>query len=293
MISIVIPTYNRENVIKECVESILCQTYEDFEIIIVDDGSTDRTKKIVQQVEDSRLHYIYQDNQGACVARNHGIEAAKGEYIAFQDSDDKWEPKKLEKQLQVLLTNDNVDIVCCKSLCKRLDGSIFESMRDVGDGWIDKKRGPGGITTQTLLMRKNVTDQVKFDSKVTRYQDLDFLLMAQKKGFQIYCLDETLVTREIGVDSITNHPERVLQMSWYFEEKYPEIIGQQSSFLSHFFSGVLMQTGQELYERKDKSYRDYFLRAFQLERGASAYAKYILIRSRIYPLYRKVIERCF
>lgn len=289
MVSVIIPTFNRAGLIEKCVDSILSQTYKDIEVIIVDDGSTDNTREVVERMKDPRIYYYYQDNKGACAARNHGIEVSQGEYIAFQDSDDEWSPNKIERQMDALLGNNGIDIVCCKTLCRRLDGSTFESMRDVGDGFITKERGPGGITTQTLLMKRYVAENVKFDTNVTRYQDLDFLLMAQEKGYHIYCVGENLVIREIGVDSITNHPERILDMSWYFEKKHSEIMGRKGNYLSHFFSGNLMQAGQEIYENKG-DYRDYFKRALQLEDSIKSRIKYIMIRAKLYPIYRRLVE---
>lgn len=90
--SIIIPTYNREKTILQSVESVLSQTFSDTEIIIVDDGSTDNTKSIIEQINDSRILYVRQTNAGAPSARNHGISLARGKYISFQDSDDNWFP---------------------------------------------------------------------------------------------------------------------------------------------------------------------------------------------------------
>ena len=100
-VTVVIPTYNRAHLIKDAVESVLNQTYQDFELIVIDDGSTDNTKEVLALYKD-KLTYIYQENQGRSAARNHGIKLAQGEYIAFLDSDDVWFPDKLERQVPVL-----------------------------------------------------------------------------------------------------------------------------------------------------------------------------------------------
>jgi len=97
MISVIMPTYNRARTLKRAIDSVLAQTYSDIELIVVDDCSTDNTKDIVDKYSDERLRYVrLKKNSGACVARNVGIEKAKGEYIAFQDSDDYWEKEKIE-----------------------------------------------------------------------------------------------------------------------------------------------------------------------------------------------------
>lgn len=111
LISVVIPTYNRAGYITNALESVLSQTYQNFEILIVDDGSTDDTKEVILSLDNPKIRYIYQENAGASAARNTGIKNAKGEFIAFLDSDDTWYPEKLEKQLEVFRNNENVDIV--------------------------------------------------------------------------------------------------------------------------------------------------------------------------------------
>jgi glycosyltransferase involved in cell wall biosynthesis len=110
LISVIIPTYNRENFIKETIDSVLNQTYKNIEILIVDDGSTDNTREIIESINDPRIIYIYQDNTGASASRNTGIKNAKGEYVAFLDSDDSWLPDKLEKQIKFIQNNPQIDI---------------------------------------------------------------------------------------------------------------------------------------------------------------------------------------
>ena len=99
-VSVIIPTYNRAKLIKRSIQSVLNQTYQDFEIIVVDDGSADDTKSVVESFNNPKIRYIRHDiNKGQSAARNTGIKNAKGKYIAFQDSDDEWLPEKLEKQM--------------------------------------------------------------------------------------------------------------------------------------------------------------------------------------------------
>ena len=100
-VSIIIPTYNRAYLVGRAINSILNQTFQDFEIIVVDDGSTDNTEDVVKRLGNGSINYIkHKENKGRSAARNSGIKAAKGEFIAFQDSDDEWLPEKLEKQIE-------------------------------------------------------------------------------------------------------------------------------------------------------------------------------------------------
>lgn len=97
--SVIIPTFNRAVYLQETIASVLRQTWQDFELVLVDDGSTDNTADIVRSFDDRRIRYIYRSNGGISAARNTGLDAARGEYIAFLDSDDLWEPSKLELQM--------------------------------------------------------------------------------------------------------------------------------------------------------------------------------------------------
>lgn len=110
-VSVIIPTYNRAASIERAVRSVLEQAYKHFELIVIDDGSTDRTKEILEQF--STIKYIYCKNGGVSKARNIGIEMAQGDWIAFLDSDDEWLPHKLEKQIAVI--KEKEDTVCVHS----------------------------------------------------------------------------------------------------------------------------------------------------------------------------------
>ena len=102
MISVIIPTYNRVLMIRRAIESVLAQSYQNFEIIVADDGSTDDTKEVLSgYINSGKIKYIFQNNAGPGAARNAGIEHAKGELVAFLDSDDEWAPDKLEKQIKI------------------------------------------------------------------------------------------------------------------------------------------------------------------------------------------------
>jgi len=103
LVSVIIPTYNRAGTILKSVKSVLEQTYQNIEIIIVDDGSSDNTEDIINKLNSKKIRYVkHSKNMGAGAARNTGIKAARGKYISFQDSDDEWLPEKLEKQIEVI-----------------------------------------------------------------------------------------------------------------------------------------------------------------------------------------------
>ena len=111
-ISVIIAVYNVEKYLRQCLDSVVNQTLKDIEIICIDDGSTDNSPKILERYanKDDRIKIITQQNQGQSVARNKGIEVAKGKYISFQDSDDVWLPQKLEKQITKAIET-NADVI--------------------------------------------------------------------------------------------------------------------------------------------------------------------------------------
>jgi glycosyltransferase involved in cell wall biosynthesis len=124
LVSVIIPTYNRELFIAEAIESALAQTYRNTEIIVVDDGSTDRTAEIVDAYRDS-VRYYRQDNKGPAAARNLGIHLSNGQYIAFLDSDDRWLPEKLSMQMELMHKNPSAGMIGCGEHCIDARGNRY------------------------------------------------------------------------------------------------------------------------------------------------------------------------
>jgi len=114
-VSVIVPAYNRAGLLRSVANSVLSQTLQDLELIIIDDGSTDETRSVCEHLcrVDSRVRYIHQENQGPCAARNAGICAAQGQYIAFLDSDDLWERTKLTRQLSAANANPDAGVIYC------------------------------------------------------------------------------------------------------------------------------------------------------------------------------------
>ena len=111
-VSVIIPIYNRAHTIDRAILSVLNQIYKSFEIIVVDDCSTDNTREVIEKFGDKRIRYIRKKSNKGAAARNTGIKAVRGEYIAFLDSDDKWLPNKLDEQIKVLkVTSPKVGVV--------------------------------------------------------------------------------------------------------------------------------------------------------------------------------------
>nr|MCR4662547.1 glycosyltransferase [Endomicrobiaceae bacterium] len=208
LISVIIPTYNRAHLIKRSVESVLNQTYKNLELIIVDDGSTDNTKEVIDSVNDKRIIYTYQTNQGVSAARNKGIDLAKGKYIAFQDSDDVWHTDKLEIQIQKLKEN-NADIIYTKRI---VFGNLRKKIlpKESIEGFLDKKELPLTVAPSTLLGKREIFLNNKFDLSLLGIEDFELALRINKKH-SIYFTDKPLIDYYTQKDSLSNNAERELK----------------------------------------------------------------------------------
>lgn len=227
MISVVLPSYNRAHILPRAIESILGQTYKDIELIIVDDGSSDNTAEVVGRFSDSRIVYVRQENAGACAARNNGIAHARGDYIAFQDSDDIWHQDKLEKQLATL-QNTGADVVFCR-MNRMVGGEKVGLVSDYfHEGFLPKDEVPMSIGTQTLVGKSEVFKQERFDSEMPRFQEFEMLVRAQK-SFSIYCMEEPLVDYLLQKDSISANVSSIMAAWRLILMKHPDFLTQYKS----------------------------------------------------------------
>lgn len=203
-VSVVIPTYNRKSKLPACLKSVLEQSYENLEVIVVDDASTDGTEALFAEISDPRVHYYrYNENHGACYARNYGAERSTGEILCFQDSDDIWHKDKIEKQLAYLLKT-GVDMSFCGMNRVSNDGSHYyypvhpyNPERSL-ENFLAENRA----STQTMIMHRYVWEQLRFDDSFKRYQDWDFSIRAAA-NYKLSYLPEALVESEVGNDSIS------------------------------------------------------------------------------------------
>lgn len=251
-ISVVLPTYNRANTIKKSIDSILGQSFKDFELIIIDDGSTDNTKNLIEEYKDNRIKYFYQKNSGACSARNYGIKMAQGDYIAFIDSDDIWHEDKLQKQYNVISKYD-VDVVFCKMRQHNINSDSTKIIpKEIVEGMQDKLKYFIGIGTQTLLVKKDVFSSVMFDPLMPRFQDLDWLVRTHNK-YKFYCIDEVLVDYFLSTDSISKNNENTYKACLIINKKYKDFKKNYYE-MSKYFHNILIRISYDMYKNKDKNY---------------------------------------
>ena len=210
-ISVVIPVYNGMKYLPETMESVLGQTFTDFEVIVVNDGSTDNTREWVEQIQDNRIRLINQTNQGsASAARNKGISQAKGDYIAFLDADDVWESTKLAKQLEAFKVNPEVGLVYTWVAYingeGKSTGRVFQH-QDEGEVW--EKLVQQNIVecgSVAMVRRQCFTELGVFDQSLRIAEDWDmWLRIANNYNFAV--VPEALVKyRQHANSKSKNYP---------------------------------------------------------------------------------------
>ncbi len=259
LVSVVIPTYKRSDMLPRAIQSVLSQTYKDIEILIVDDNTpgdafSNKVKELVGSYNNERIRYIGQaEHVNGAKARNEGIKASNGEYIAFLDDDDEWKEDKITKQINLM--NDNPECGGCSCLYE-----IFS-----GDLCIRKHKSYSGedlqykvfsrevaVCTPTVIVKKNVLDKCRcFDINLKRHQDLQFLI-------DVLSCTKMCVLNEYCVivhdDSTMNRPDstKIIDMKKAFfesvKEHYVKYTKKEKKMIrnAHIFEIVLMS----LRERK-------------------------------------------
>ncbi|MCG3207723.1 MAG: hypothetical protein FOGNACKC_01323 [Anaerolineae bacterium] len=194
-VTVIIPTYNRSVYLAQTLRSVLNQTYPYFEVVVIDDGSSDNTAEVVNNFSDGRLHYLYQSNSGRSSARNRGIAAAKGNYLAFLDDDDLYLPHKLACQVAFLETNPNVALVA--SGTQLLDQ--YGSVRGVWRTWLDQPDltllnclYACPLPTCSVLFRRQALLGLDhwFDPELDLAEDTDFFIRLLLAGCHMAWLPE-------------------------------------------------------------------------------------------------------
>jgi len=198
LVSVVIPVYNDEQYIQECLESVLNQDYENLEIIVVDDGSSDSTPKILQTF-DKRLHYIHQENRGTAAALNKGIQNANGELIAWLSSDDLFLPKKIERQVEQFLKNPLLELVYTDWIMIDSHGQELKSVHcpsPPAERFVIEMLKNNFINGSSVIIRRECFERVGyFDETLPADSDGDMWFRMLKKGCHFGHVPITLVKR--------------------------------------------------------------------------------------------------
>lgn len=301
-VSVIIPTYNRAYCVVEAIESVLGQTFQDFELIVVDDGSTDATAEVLAPYVD-RIRYIYQKNAGVSAARNTGIRAARGQWIAFLDSDDVWLPEKLEIQVEGVHAHPTAVAHMVDALIELPDGgrvSTFE-IRGLMQSFTDRpfRERPlmdvlkAQFFTSTWMLLKDTAEKVSgFDRNKRIYEDLDLLARVALLGpFVVSCHPGVIIKRGQGdknalsnlhwknrVESLKNliHTYQCLQENERLEAR-------EKKFVSRQLGGVFHELALEFRKRDDKQgYWEYLIKSVKSDLGGRAFMRAFLSVSGLY-----------
>lgn len=219
LISVIIPVYNVEKYLHRCLDSVIAQTYQNIEIICVDDGSIDESGRICDQyaVRDAHIKVIHQENQGLSAARNRGLDAAEGEYIAFVDSDDYILEDMYKKMLDKLL-NYNVDLCVCQWQYEFSDGRQVVKKKNIDPTIYGRKtslefarflyRGnyENGVVVAAWnkLYRRALLDTIHFEGRIHEDDAFNGRIMA--KNISVYVMEEQFYVYAQNGDSLTNKP---------------------------------------------------------------------------------------
>lgn len=250
LVSVIIPVYNRQDTIARALDSVLGQTYQNIEVIIVDDGSDDNTMAVLNSYSDSRIRIFSQNHKGACAARNRGINEAKGFYIAFQDSDDEWMPDKLSKQISYMEAN-HFKVCYCPHELHDNGIHIIPSdylLKEKYEEYIEKTLKSGNvISTQTLVLEKNVFDRVgKFDIEMPRLQDYELVIRIAPQYKIGYCA-EVLVKvyrQKISIDRDNGAKKEAIY----------QLLKKHRDFLDHDYIHKLFLMAMDALEEEDTDY---------------------------------------
>ncbi len=229
LVSVIIPVYNRKDTIKKAIDSVLNQTYQNIEVLVIDDGSTDSTMDVLNQFKGKGVLVFKQDHKGANAARNLGINHAKGEFIAFQDSDDEWLPEKLERQIAYMYSRKYEVCYCAFYLYGKDNDEIipsnYKNKEALEKNLIDILKNYNVVSTQTLVLhRKAVSEVGGFDVAMPRLQDYEYAIRLINKK-KIGYVAEPLVKVYYSENSISSNDTKL-------EDAYLKIIEKHGDFVN-------------------------------------------------------------
>lgn len=238
-VSVIIPTYNRANLLSKSIQSVLNQTYTNFELIIVDDGSNDHTEDAVKNFEDERIRYIRHDkNKGLAGARNTGIRFSKGELLSFQDDDDEWLPNKLEKEIKVLKKSDSNVGVVYSGLCK-IDGDKKtywpEPMHTLREGNLHNELIKGNFVHSLTLIRRSCFEKVGlYDEDLRALEDWE-LYIRISAHYDFKFIDEALIITHLRADGLTKNLSLQLNCTEKIFKKHSDEYNKQKKAMADIY----------------------------------------------------------
>jgi len=286
-ISVIIPTHNRPELLKKAVGSVLSQTYKDLEVIVVDDGMEKRADSVIKEFNDSRIKHIqHQEEKGGSAARNTGIRASSGEFIAFLDDDDEWLPEKLETQMKEFEKTGN-DVGFCFSAVTNIFDNKEENTRvpaGVGDYFETALTRAKTFLNVTLIIKRFVFDDIGFfDEQLPSHQESDLIIRISKK-YQGLGINKPLVWVNMSAhDSIGKSLKKgIIGKEMIISKNKDEFLKRPAILASHYFllgiwyrnSGQYVKAKEKFKQAWQTDFRiRYFLHYLALILGVNNYNK--------------------
>ncbi len=226
--SIIIPTYNRAHLIGIAIESVLAQTFENWELIIVDDGSTDNTQEVVNSYNDDRIRYIYQENAERSAARNNGINNAKGEYICFLDSDDYYRSQRLEKLYEFIQEKEKPTALIFTGIIfeKNKNQSISDEYKNINSDSLNYLC-ENIIGVPQVCVARSILQEYMFDTKFRIGEDTElWLRIADKYKLHYQRNNATIVAtdhedRSVNLKKNNSPAEQRQTLKYMFTPPHP------------------------------------------------------------------------
>ena len=243
LVSIITPSYNSSKFIKDCVNSVFSQTYKNWEMFIVDDCSEDNSKEIISELstKDKRIKPIFlEKNVGAAEARNTAIRQSKGKYVAFLDSDDLWNPKKLEKQLSFMNKNEIVFSYTNYQLMSENGEDISNFISAPEKMTYDSYLKNTIIGCLTVIIDREKSGEFEMPN-ICSSHDMALWLLIMRKGFDAYGLDENLARYRIVSTSNTANKWRAAKDVWMVYRQFEKLSFFYSiwCFLNYAFNAII------------------------------------------------------
>lgn len=283
MVSVVIPTHNRVNLLPRAIDSALRQTYNDLEVIVVSDGSTDNTDVLMQKyANNSRVRYInYTPAKGGNYARNIGIDAAKGEFVAFLDDDDEWYLTKIEKQVALMEADEEVGLVYTGINCIYVNEDISYSFVPSLRGDLSKKilfRNYIG-STSSVMLRKSFCQSCRFDENLQALQDFD-LWIKVLQNCKADVVSEPMVNyyNYRNQTQVSSSTAKYIKASDYINKKYADLFKKLTpqEYRQKQVNDIMLLGNKAMRNNSPKEARKFFCKALRLRPSVSPLASWVL-----------------
>ncbi len=253
-VSVIVPTYNRAHFVIEAVQSVLNQSFVDLEVIVIDDGSNDNTRTLIEGIQDQRIHYIYQENAGLAAARNTGIRHARSDLLAFLDDDDLFFPEKLAIQVEAIENNPEIGLLSGGWQYINLQGTIIKENRP----WysypilnLETWLGACPVIVNAVLVRRNWIEQCGgFDESLRQSEDWDLWLRLANAGCKMDWTKEIVCVYRIHSSNMVHNAAKQRYYLLKVLDKFfnqVELSSDLVALRSHAYSKAFIRGAARLY----------------------------------------------